>query len=119
MHKLHWDFEIQTDHLISARKPDLVEKKKETCQIVNFAVPAVHRLKLKESEKRDKYLDLAKELKRLWHMKVTVIVIGAFETIPKGLVKRLEDFEIRGKVVTIQITALLELDRILRRVLEN
>ena len=23
-HKFHWDFEIQTDHLISARRPDLV-----------------------------------------------------------------------------------------------
>ena len=30
-HKLLWDFEIQTDHLISARRPDLnVEKKKKT-----------------------------------------------------------------------------------------
>ena len=23
-HKLHWDFEIKTDHLISARRPDLI-----------------------------------------------------------------------------------------------
>ena len=23
MHKILWDFEIQTDHLISARRPDL------------------------------------------------------------------------------------------------
>ena len=31
MHKFLWDFEIQTDHLISARRPDLVivNKKKE------------------------------------------------------------------------------------------
>ena len=33
MHKILWDFEIQTDHLISARRPDLVivnnNKKKE------------------------------------------------------------------------------------------
>ena len=31
-HKLFWDFEIQTDHLVSARQPDLVivkKKKKE------------------------------------------------------------------------------------------
>ena len=31
---------------------------------MNFAVPADHRLKLKESEKKDKYLDLARELKK-------------------------------------------------------
>ena len=34
-----------------------------TCWIVEFAVPADYGLKQKESEKRDKYIDLAKELK--------------------------------------------------------
>ena len=37
--------------------------KKRTCRIVDIAVPANHRVKLKESEKRDKYVDLARELK--------------------------------------------------------
>ena len=56
-HKLLWDFDIQTDHLISARRPDLViiNKKNRTYRIVDFAVPADHREKLKESEKLDKY----------------------------------------------------------------
>ena len=49
-------------------------KKKRTCQIVDFAVPADHRVKLKESEKNDKYLDLARELKKLRNMKVTVLL---------------------------------------------
>ena len=45
MHKILCDFEIQTDHLISARQPDLVivikkEEKKRTCPIVDFAAPA-------------------------------------------------------------------------------
>ena len=31
---------------------------------MDFAVPADHRVKLKESEKKDKYLDLARELKK-------------------------------------------------------
>ena len=53
---------------------------------MDFAVPADHRIKLKEYEKKDKYLDLAKELKKLWNMKVTTvpIVIGAFGTITNG-----------------------------------
>ncbi len=40
----------------------------------------------KESEKKDKYLDLARELKKLWNMMVTIIpiVIGAFGTVTKG-----------------------------------
>ena len=121
-HKLLWDFNIQTDHLIPARRPDLIiinNKKKRTCKIVDFAVPADHRIKLKECEKKDKYLDLARELKKLWNMQVTIIpiVIGAFGTVTKGLLKGLEDLEVGGRVETIQTTALLRTARILRRVL--
>ena len=66
-HKHLWDFYIQTDHLISATRPDFIvinNKKRRTCKIVDFAVPADHRIKLKESEKKDKYLDLARESKK-------------------------------------------------------
>ena len=107
-HKLRWDFDIQTDHLISARRRDLIiiTKKKRICKIVDFAVPADHRIKLKEWEK-DKYLNFARELKKLWNMKLTVIpiVIGAFATVTKGLLKGLGDLEFEGRVETIQTTA--------------
>ena len=65
-HKLLWDFNIQTDLLIPARRRDLIiiNKKKRTCKIVDFAVPDDHRIKLKECENKDKYLDLARELKK-------------------------------------------------------
>ena len=110
-HKLLWDFNIQTYHLILARRPDLIiiNKKKGICKIVDFGVPADHRINLKESEKKDKYPDLARELKKLWNMKVTIvpIVIGAFGTITKGLLKSLEDLEVGGRVETIQMTDLL------------
>ena len=63
--KILWDFDMQTDHLISARRPDqgIVNKKKRTCRIVDFPVLTDHRVELKESEKRDKYEDLVRELK--------------------------------------------------------
>ena len=56
-----------------------------------------------------KYLNLARELKKLWNMKVTIvpIVIGAFGIIIKGLLKVLEDLEVGGRVETIQTTVLL------------
>ena len=78
-------------------RPSNSQPKKRTCQIVDFAIPTAHRVKLKESKKRDKYIVLARELKKPWNMKVTVIpiVIGALGTIPKGSVKELEDSEIR------------------------
>ena len=70
------DFNVQTDHLILTRRSDLIiinNKKKRICKIVDFAVLADHRINLKESEKKDKYLDLARELKKLWNMKVTIV----------------------------------------------
>ena len=88
---------------------------------MNFAVPADHRVKLKKREKKDKYLDLARELKEPWNMKVTIIpiLIGAFGTVTKELLKGLEDLEIGERVETIQTTTLLRTARILRRVLET
>ena len=119
-HKLLWDFNLQTDHLIPASRPDLIiiNKRKRISKIVDFAVPADHRINLKESEKKDKYLDLARELKKLWNMEVTIvpIVIGALGTVTKGLLKALEDLEVGGWVETIQTKALLRTARILRRV---
>ena len=66
-------------------------------------------------------MDLAMELKKLWNIKVTIIpiVIGVFGTAIKGLLKGQKDFEIRGRVETIQTTALLRTARIPRRVLET
>ena len=74
---------------------------------MDFAVPVDHRIKLKEYEKKDNYLNLARELKKLWNMQGTIIaiVIGAFGTENKGLLKGLEDLEDGGRVDNIQTTA--------------
>ena len=58
------------------------------------------KVKLKESEKKNEYQDLAREMKKkMCNMKVTVIptVIGTLGTVTKGLVKGLEDLEMRGR----------------------
>ena len=54
-----------------------------------FAVPADHKVKMKEIEKRDMDLDLARELrkKKLWNLKVTVIkivILYSHENISAG-----------------------------------
>ena len=65
----------------------LINKEKISCHLVDFSSPAGHKVKMKESEKTDKYLNLVKELKKQWNMKVTVmpIVVGVLGTVPKGL----------------------------------
>ena len=85
---------------------------------------------LKDNKNYNKYLDLAREFKKLWDMNMTIIqiVIGAFGTVTiftnpsaragfgtvtKGLLKGLEDLEVEGRVDTIQTTALLRTARIL------
>ena len=75
---------------------------------MDFAVPADHIVKLKEREKKDKYLDLARELKKLWNMKETFIPIvsGALDTVAEGLIKGQENLEIRGQVENIQFRIL-------------
>ena len=83
-HKLLGNFEIKTHHLISSRRPDYNNnnqqqqlqqlKQNRTSKIVDFAVQADERVKLKR-EKKDIYLDLTWELKKLGYLKVPLIPI--------------------------------------------
>ena len=56
---------------------------------MDFVILSDHKVKLKEKETRDKYLELARKLKKKT-MKVTVmpIVIGASGTVPQMIVTR-------------------------------
>ena len=65
MHEILYDSKIQTDYQISVRISNLVliNMKKKTCHLVDFTITPDHRRKIKEIEKIDKYLDLARELK--------------------------------------------------------
>ena len=113
------------DYLISARPPNLViVNKKKTCELWTLLSQQDHKVKSKESEKKDKYLDVARKLKKtnkLWNMKETVkpIVIGVLSTVTKGLIQELEDLEIRGPIDATQTTALLRSARILGSVQET
>ena len=62
--KVLWDFTIQTDHVIEARRPGLILIKKEenNCTIVDFAIPYDTRIEQKEKEKVEKYQDLKREI---------------------------------------------------------
>ena len=117
-----WDFSIQTDHVIEARRPDLVivDKKERTCKIIDFAVPGDSRIEEKEKEKIEKYQDLGRELKKLWNLRVKIIplVVGSLGAIPKQFDKRLEDIGVSVGIGQVQKTVLLGTARILRKVLE-
>ena len=73
------------------------------------------------SDSQQKYLELARQLKKLWNMKVMVIpiIIGVLDTVTKQLPQKLENLQIGGWVEIIQTTAWLRSARILKRVLET
>ena len=56
-YKILWDFSINIDHVIEARRPDLVvvNKKKRICKIIDFPVPVDSRIQEKEKDKIGKY----------------------------------------------------------------
>ena len=87
--------------------------KKRTSCIVGLAVPADNRGKIKECEKRNKYLDVTRELRKLWDMKVIAIVYEALGMVTKGLIRGLKELEIERRMKTTQTTVLLRLARIL------
>ena len=66
----------------------LMNKKKKNFQ-VDFSVSADHKVNIKEIEKIDNRLDLAREQKKLSSMKVVVqpSLVGVLETVPYGLGK--------------------------------
>ena len=77
--EIFFDFDIWIDPLILAKRPDLVivhkqnattKSKQKTlenwiCHTIYCFNPADHRVKIKENENIDKYLDLARELIKL------------------------------------------------------
>ena len=73
---------------------------------MDFTVPADHRVKLKKSEKKEKYHDLAREMKN----KQTVEYENDGYTNCKGFIKGLEFLEIRELAETIQTNSIAEIN---------
>ena len=81
------------DHIIEHRRLDIivVEKTKKKAQIVDFAVPAVHRIEIPQNWKLWRSKMWTPKVKNL-KISVVLIVVGALGTIPKSLEKHLNEF---------------------------
>ena len=117
-----WDLIIQTDRVIEAQIPDLVvvDKKEIICKIIDFAVPGDSRIGEKEKVKIEIYQDLGRELRKIWNVKVKIIllVVGSLGAIPTQFGNRLKQIGITVGTAQVQKTVLLGMARILRKVLE-
>ena len=59
------EFKVKTDHHVTTTRPFFVviNEKKRTCLLVDFAVPEDHIVEIKKSENHKKHLDLIRESK--------------------------------------------------------
>ena len=53
---------------------------------MDIAVPSDHKIKLRENVKKNKCIDIARELKKLWNVRVAFIItiISALGTVTEG-----------------------------------
>lgn len=120
--KVLWDFEIRTDRIIPARRPDIVvlEKKERKVTIIDIAVPSDTNIKSKELEKITKYQDLRLEVQRMWNVKAQVVpvVIGALGATSPEIEKHLKNIPGKHDVRPLLKAALLGSAHILRRILD-
>jgi len=121
--KILSDMNIQTDHVMKHRRPDIVvvDKDNKRALLTDNAVPADARVEEKKQKNMNRYQDLARDLKSLWKVetKVILIVVGALGTVVKGLEKNLKKARSNVTVELLQKAALLGTLQILRRVLDS
>ena len=110
-YKILWDFSIQTDHAIEARRPDLVvvDKKERICKTIDFAIPGDSGIQEKEKDKIEKNQNLERELQNMWNVKVKIIplVVGSLGAILKEFGNRLKQTGITAGTARVQKTVVL------------
>ena len=120
--KLLWHFTIQTDREIQHRRTDILIQKKTAKEaiIVDIAVPGDSNVLQEETEKYEKYQDLAREIKNIWksRTKVVLVVVGALGSVSKKLAGHLEKLGIKDRTRRMQKSALLGSPHILGKVPE-
>ena len=94
--KILWDFTVQCDRKIEARRPDIVfidKKEREVVIIIDVAIPGDDRVKDKELEKVEKY-----QLLKVWHMRKVVavsVVIGALGAVSVNFRKYMKQIGVK------------------------
>lgn len=122
---LYWDRTIQTDHLVSHNRPDIVVLNKTTkkCTIIDIAIPAAANIKEKHKEKISKYLPLAAEIRQIWDVssvEIVPIVLGSLGEVPKSLHEGIASIDLPPNLyLEMQKAVILATTNIIRKVLNN
>ena len=119
--KVLWDFTVQCERKIDAKRPDIVfiDKEREVV-ITGVAIPGDDRVEGKELEKLEKYQLLKDEIAKVWRVRkviVVPVVIGALGAVSVNFKEYMKRIGVNVRLEVIQKTALLGTAKILRKVL--
>lgn len=121
--KLYWNRDIITDRTILSNRPDitLTIKSTKTTYLIDISVPNTHNLKQKHTEKIQKYIPLADEIKQMWHqetVRIIPIIISSTGVIPKTLKAALKILELHENTyIPLQKSIVIDTCSMVRRFL--
>ena len=119
--EIWWNRPVMTTKKLDHNKPDVVviDREKKYWTLIDFSVPNDKNVVSKEKEKVDHYRELAKEIRKIHHVrtKVIPIVVGALGVFSKNLESHLKELEMAYIRRTLQVSAILGSVIILRKVL--
>ena len=116
--KILWDFTVQCDRKIEARRRDIVftDKKEREVVIIDAAILGDERVKDKELEKLEKYQLLKDEIAKVWRMRKVVVVpvvIGALGAVSVNFKEYMKRIGVNVRLEVIQKKELLGTAKIL------
>ena len=120
--KILWDFTVQCDRKIEARRPDIVfiDKNESEVVVIDVAISGDDRVKDKELEKLEKYQLLKDETAQVWRMRKVIVVpavIGALGAVSVNFKEYMKRIGVNVRLEVIQKTVLLGTAKILRKVM--
>ena len=122
-YEVWWDQKVNTPTALDHNKPDvvLIDREEKKWTVVDFAVPFDSNAARKETEKMEKYENLAAELRRMHGVRVEVvpIVVGTLGVVTKNLVGFLKRLGVGDVVGGLQTAAVIGTAAILRKVLST
>ena len=118
--KVLWDFTVQCELKIDAKRPDIVfiDKEREVV-ITDVAIPGDDRVEGKELEKLEKYQLLKDEIAKVWRVRkviVVPVVIGALGAVSVNFKEYKKRIGVNVWLAVIQKTTLLGTAKILKTV---
>jgi len=117
-----WNQAVHTEREVRANRPNIIikNKKEKTCTLIDVAIPADRNVVQKEAEKELKYKCLCIEIKRMWNLKCTIVLVitGATGIVTRSLRKNMETVPGKHSIDSLQKTAILGTSHIIRKVLQ-